>query len=174
FPLMRVGDDTLVLRDYHADNLMWLPQRDGIARVGLLDFQDGVLGPPAYDLVSLLQDCRRVVPQSLEMTLLDEYITHSPGLERDDFTRAYALLGVQRNIKIIGIFTRLWKRDGKPFYPSLIPRVWELVERGLNWPGLEEIAPLSALRDWLHAQAEPALRQQMLPGLPSARRGERA
>ena len=126
----------LVLRDYHADNLMWLAARQGTARVGLLDFQDAVIGHPAYDLVSLLQDARRDVPETLEDAMIGRFLGHQreAGKEIDDqaFRRAYALLGVQRNAKIIGIFTRLWKRDGKPGYLAMIPRVWGLLERSLQ------------------------------------------
>ncbi len=134
-PLFAVPQ-VLVLRDYHADNLMWLAARQGTARVGLLDFQDAVIGHPAYDLVSLLQDARRDVPQTLEDAMIGRFLGHQreAGKEVDDqaFRRAYALLGVQRNAKIIGIFTRLWKRDGKPGYLAMIPRVWGLLERSLR------------------------------------------
>lgn len=148
----------LVLRDFHAENLIWLPQRSGPARLGLLDFQDAVAGHPAYDLVSLLEDARRDVDPSLAETMLQRYIA---GSDVDDraFRRAYAVLGAQRNIRIIGIFTRLWKRDGKPHYQSFMPRMWGLLERDLAHPALAN------LRGWIDAMVPPELRRQPLPGL---------
>lgn len=138
----------LVLRDYHADNLMWLPARQGMARVGLLDFQDAVIGHPAYDLVSLLQDARRDVPAALEAAMIERFLEArrdaGNAIDADAFRRAYALLGVQRNAKILGIFTRLWKRDGKVSYLDLMPRVWGLLERSLQH---EDMAALSAFFD---------------------------
>ncbi len=126
--------NALVLRDYHADNLLWLPERAGPARVGLLDFQDGLRGHAAYDLVSLLEDARRDVPRVLADAMLTRYINGAQmraGFDEDAFRFAYALLGLQRNTKILGIFTRLWKRDGKPQYPSYMPRLWRYVEADL-------------------------------------------
>lgn len=116
-----------VLRDYHSENLMLLA--DG--GLGLLDFQDALAGHPAYDLVSLLQDARRDVAPELEAAMLDLY----GPVDRD----AYALLGAQRNAKILGIFTRLWKRDGKPRYLSYQPRVWHYLERDLAQPALAPV-----------------------------------
>ncbi|MEN3953331.1 phosphotransferase [Iodidimonas sp. SYSU 1G8] len=139
FPLVRGGPDTLVLLDYHADNLMALPGRDGTAGIGLLDFQDGRVGPAAYDLVSLLQDCRRCVSAALEEAMLERYLAARPDVDREAFMTAYWVLGAQRNTKIIGIFTRLWKRDGKPRYPTMIPNLWTLLERGLEHPELEDL-----------------------------------
>ncbi len=147
-PLLFAERQVLVLRDYHADNLMWLAARQGTARVGLLDFQDAVIGHPAYDLVSLLQDARRDVPEDLEAAMIDRYLESlseaGQELDEDAFRRAYALLGVQRNAKIIGIFTRLWRRDGKPSYLAMIPRVWGLLERSLCH---EDLAGLRAFFD---------------------------
>ncbi len=116
-----------VLRDYHAENIMLL--EDG--SLGLLDFQDALAGHPAYDLVSLLQDARRDVPPALETAMLRRY---GPI---DD--AAYAILGAQRNTKILGIFTRLWKRDGKPRYLAYQPRVWRYLERDLAHPALAQV-----------------------------------
>lgn len=131
----------LVLRDYHADNLMWLPDRAGLAKVGLLDFQDAVIGQAAYDLVSLLQDARRDVPPALEADMIARYgAAQDAAFDREEFRRSYDLLGAQRNTKIIGIFTRLWVRDRKPDYLKLIPRVWGLLERNLANPALAELA----------------------------------
>jgi len=126
-----------VLRDYHAENIM-LIDRPEARGLGLLDFQDALAGHPAYDLVSLLQDARRDVPPALEAAMLDHYrsIAHPPA----DFDAAYAVLGAQRNAKIIGIFTRLWKRDGKPRYLSFLPRMWDLLERDLAHPALAPVA----------------------------------
>ncbi|MDB5688775.1 MAG: aminoglycoside phosphotransferase [Sphingomonas bacterium] len=120
-----------VLRDYHAENVMLL----GDGRLGLLDFQDALAGHPAYDLVSLLQDARRDVSPEIEAAMLDRYAAAAP-LDR----AAYALLGAQRNAKILGIFTRLWKRDGKPRYLAYQPRVWRYLERDLAHPALAPVA----------------------------------
>ena len=126
-----------VLRDYHAENIM-LIDRPEARGLGLLDFQDALAGHPAYDLVSLLQDARRDVPPATEAAMLDHYraIAHPPA----DFDAAYAVLGAQRNAKIIGIFTRLWKRDGKPRYLSFLPRMWDLLERDLTHPAVAPVA----------------------------------
>jgi aminoglycoside/choline kinase family phosphotransferase len=131
-----------VLRDYHAENIMLVdtPAAHGL---GLLDFQDALAGHPAYDLVSLLQDARRDVPPETEAAMLAHYkaIASPPA----DFDAAYAVLGAQRNAKIIGIFTRLWQRDGKPRYLSFLPRMWGLLERDLAHPALAPVA------DWFAA-----------------------
>ncbi len=148
----------LVLRDFHAENLIWLPQRAGPARLGLLDFQDAVAGHPAYDLVSLLEDARRDVDPDLAEAMLQRYIAGS-GADDSAFRRAYAILGAQRNIRIIGIFTRLWKRDGKPHYQAFMPRMWGLLERDLAHPALAD------LRGWINAMVPQELRRQPLPGL---------
>ena len=124
-----------VLRDYHAENLMLVgPER----RLGLLDFQDALAGHPAYDLVSLLQDARRDVDPNLEELMLNRYRGATGAGE--DFMDAYHVLGAQRNAKIIGIFTRLWRRDDKPRYAGLCPRVWAYLERDLSLPVLEPVA----------------------------------
>jgi N-acetylmuramate 1-kinase len=119
-----------VLRDYHAENIMLLD--DG--EQGIIDFQDALVGHPAYDLVSLLQDARRDVSTELEAAMLEYYTQATQA--KGDFGLHYALLGAQRNTKIIGIFTRLWKRDGKERYLGFLPRMWGLLERDLNHPGL--------------------------------------
>ena len=138
--------DTLVLRDYHVDNLMVVAGREGLAACGLLDFQDAVIGPVSYDLVSLLEDARRDVPISLAHAMVERYLAAFPGLDRAAFAASYAVLGAQRGAKIIGIFTRLLARDGKAQYRAHIPRVWRLLEGGLAHPAL---APLQA---WLDAE----------------------
>ena len=129
-----------VLRDYHSPNLLWLPEREGIARVGVIDFQDAMRGPAAYDLVSLLQDARVDVAPELEAQLFDRYCAgiaaRGTGFDRDAFAFAYAALGAQRNTKIVGIFARLAKRDGKPGYLRHIPRLWRYLERDLAHPRL--------------------------------------
>ena len=124
-----------VLRDYHAENLMIV----GAERaMGLLDFQDALAGHPAYDLVSLLQDARREVDPGIEQAMIAHYRTATGAGE--DFMAAYHVLGAQRNAKILGIFTRLWRRDGKPRYAALCPRVWAYLERDLSQPVLAPVA----------------------------------
>ena len=142
-PLADATPTSLVLRDYHVDNLMWLEERAGTARCGLLDFQDAVMGPVVYDLVSLVEDARRDLAPGLAEAMFARYLAAFPGLDRDAFHAAAAMLAAQRNCKIIGIFTRLSERDGKPVYLEHIPRVWRLLEGDLAHPAL---APL---RDWL-------------------------
>jgi hypothetical protein len=144
---------TLVLRDFHVDNLMLLPDRAAERACGLLDFQDAVLGPPAYDLVSLLEDARRDVPDSLRRAMTERYLVAFPALNRADFERSAAILATQRNCKILGIFTRLWKRDGKPGYLGHIPRLWRLVEHDLRHPALADIA------GWLDRRLPPSARR---------------
>ena len=159
FPLARVEPEVMVLRDYHADNLMRLPGRRGLARVGLLDFQDAVRGPAAYDLVSLLEDARRDVPPELAERMIRRYLG-ATGADEQALRTAYAVLGAQRNAKIVGIFTRLWKRDGKAAYLDLIPRVWGLLERDVEHPAL---APVKA---WLERHIPREWRRRPLPGAP--------
>ncbi len=125
-----------VLRDYHAENIMLLGT---LEKQGLLDFQDALAGHAAYDLVSLLQDARRDVSPELEALMFRHYVK-ATGANEAEFLADYARLGAQRNAKIVGIFVRLWKRDGKPRYLDLIPRVWELLERDLSHPALEPVA----------------------------------
>ncbi len=129
----------LVLRDYHADNLMWLADRPGVRALGLLDFQDARVGQRAYDLVSLLQDARRDVPRELETAMIARFVAATrPDPAR--FAASYAVLGAQRQTKILGIFARLWKRDSKPAYLKLMPRVWAHLERDLAHPALLPVA----------------------------------
>ncbi len=136
---------TWALRDYHSPNLIWLPDREGVQRVGLLDFQDCVLGHPAYDLVSLLQDARVTVSDDLELRLLSHYArlrrSDAPDFNMMDFARAYAALGAQRATKILGIFARLDRRDGKPQYLAHLPRVERYLAKDLAHP---DLAPLRA------------------------------
>lgn len=143
---------TLVLRDYHVDNLIWLPRRDGAAGCGLLDFQDARIGPVTYDLVSLFEDARRDVPPALTGRLLSRYLDAFPELDRDAFAASYAIMGAQRSAKILGIFTRLDRRDGKPHYLTHIPRVWRWLEGDLAHPALGPV------RDWFDSALPPRLR----------------
>jgi aminoglycoside/choline kinase family phosphotransferase len=145
FDVALEGRAVTVLRDYHAENLM-LTERG----FGLLDFQDALAGHPAYDLVSLLQDARRDVPEAIEAAMLTRYRMATGADAR--FDAAYRVLGAQRNAKIIGIFTRLWKRDGKLRYTTLCPRVWGYLERDLAHP---DLAPVKA---WFDSHISPALR----------------
>lgn len=136
------GDlDVLIQRDYHAENLLWLPDRAGTARVGLLDFQDALRGHAAYDLVSLLQDARRDVPADIAAEMVDRYVAGT-GRDRAAFDASYHVLGAQRNLRILGVFARLCLRDDKPHYVDLIPRVWDHLMHDLDHPALSEIAPL--------------------------------
>ncbi len=144
FPLARRVPPTLVLRDYHVDNLMVLEGRPGIAGCGLLDFQDAVIGPRSYDLVSLLEDARRDIPVGLIAAMLARYLAAFPETDPAAFQASYAILGAQRSAKIIGIFTRLCRRDGKDLYLRHIPRVWRLMEGDLTAP---ELAPVKAWFD---------------------------
>ncbi len=133
--------DVLIQRDYHAENLLWLPQRDGVARVGLLDFQDAMCGHRAYDLVSLLQDARRDVPAEIETAMIARYVA-ATAQDRAEFDAAYHLLGAQRNLRILGVFARLCLRDGKAHYVDLIPRVWGYLQTDLAHPALAKIASI--------------------------------
>ncbi len=133
------GRVALALRDFHSENLIWLPERAGPARLGLLDFQDAVAAHPAYDLVSLLQDARRDVPVAIERAMTAHY-TSSRGLDHDRFAAIYALLGAQRALRIVGVFARLSRRDGKTHYLPLLPRVWATLVRNLANPALAELA----------------------------------
>jgi aminoglycoside/choline kinase family phosphotransferase len=147
--LARQSPGVTVLRDYHAENVMLLHGGDQ----GLIDFQDALVGHRAYDLVSMLQDARRDVSPELERRMLDRYLAQvdaGPEFEAD-----YARLGAQRNAKIVGVFTRLWKRDGKPAYLSLIPRVWAQLERDLAHPALGPVAA------WFDANIPRALRDEL-------------
>jgi N-acetylmuramate 1-kinase len=156
-PLVFSSLQTLVLRDFHIDNLMLLPDRQGVGRCGLLDFQDAVLGPPGYDVVSLLEDARRDVPEELRRAMTRRYLAAFPALDCAAFARVAAILAVQRNCKILGIFTRLWKRDGKTGYLVHIPRLWRLLEADLRDPALGDIAR------WLDRHLPPAARRAPQP-----------
>ena len=134
------GTRTWALRDYHSPNLIWLPEREALERVGIIDFQDCVIGHPAYDLVSLLQDARVTVTDELELKLLSHYArlrrSAQPDFDMAGFARAYAVLGAQRATKILGIFARLDRRDGKPQYLAHLPRVERYLAKDLAHPDL--------------------------------------
>ena len=137
------GPKTWTLRDYHSPNLLWLPGRAGLARVGIIDFQDCVIGHPAYDVASLLQDARVTVPADVEVRLLTHYAkarrAADPTFDMAGFAKAYAILGAQRATKILGIFARLDKRDHKPQYLVHIPRVRTYLRKNLAHPALAEL-----------------------------------
>jgi N-acetylmuramate 1-kinase len=143
-PKRHSAPDTLVLFDYHVDNLMLLPGRPGVSACGLLDFQDAVIGPRPFDLVSLLQDVRRDVAADLVRELRNRYLAAFPDLPPDAFDTSYAVIGAQRNTRILGTFTRLLLRDGKSFYLGFMPRAWRHLEGDLAHPAL---APVRAWFD---------------------------
>jgi N-acetylmuramate 1-kinase len=134
---------TWVLRDFHSPNLIWLGERSGIERVGIIDFQDAVLGPPAYDVVSLLQDARIDVPEAIELALLTRYIKTrrdaDAGFDPAKFAATYALMSAQRNTRLLGTFARLNRRDGKPQYLRHQPRIWTYLSRSLAHPALAQV-----------------------------------
>jgi hypothetical protein len=152
WPALFTHPPVLVLRDYHADNLMLL-DRPGLKQLGLLDYQDALAGHPAYDLASLLQDIRRVVSPALEEAMIARYIAARPGIDEAAFRTAYAILAAQRNIKILGVFTRLYVRDGKPAYPRFHPRLWELVNANLQHPAL------AGVKAWFDAHVPASARR---------------
>jgi aminoglycoside/choline kinase family phosphotransferase len=141
-----------VLRDYHAENVMLVEGREGVAHFGLLDFQDALAGHPAYDLASVLEDARRDVQPEIERAMIDRYVAATGSGEA--FERAYWALAAQRNTRILGVFTRLWKRDGKPGYRRFQPRMWGLLERDLAQPHLGPV------RDWFDANIAPEHRRE--------------
>jgi hypothetical protein len=140
------GAETLALRDYHSPNLLWLPERQGAARVGIIDHQDAVRAHAAYDVVSLAQDARIDIGEAREAAIVDAYGAAMParlGIDRDEFARAYAVFGAQRATRLVGLFTRLPHRDGKPDYLAHLPRVADYLARNLRHPAL------AVYRDWL-------------------------
>ena len=155
--LAQATPPTLVLRDFHVDNLMRLDGHDGLAACGLLDFQDAVAGAAAYDLMSLLEDARRDVDPALKAEMLARYRAAMPSGEDpawwSAFERSFAVLAAQRHAKVIGIFTRLYRRDDKPAYLVHIPRVWRLLEGALEH---EALAPVAR---WFDRQLPPSQRR---------------
>lgn len=159
------AETVLILRDFHAQNLMLLHDREGIKRVGILDFQDAMLGHPAYDPVSILQDARRDVSAETEEVILTYLLDHIDA-DNGSFRAAYAVLGLQRNLRILGLFARLCLCDGKAHYVDFIPRVWRYVQRNLTHPDLEQVAlhlnttmppPTPALLEHMKSQCPPRL-----------------
>jgi aminoglycoside/choline kinase family phosphotransferase len=136
-------EPVFVHRDYHAQNLLWLPERSGAARVGLIDFQDAVAGTKAYDLISLVEDARRDVDPAIADATTTHYIesmeAQGTPVNREDFARQMAVMAAQRNAKIVGIFARLHRRDGKDRYLALLPRVWGHLNRDLEHPALNRL-----------------------------------
>jgi aminoglycoside/choline kinase family phosphotransferase len=152
-PAWRGVPDSLILYDFHVDNLMRLAERRGAAACGLLDFQDALVGPAGFDLMSLLQDVRRDVPDALAEAMIARYLAALPALDAAAFRASYAVGGAQRNIRILGTFVRLWKRDGKPGYLRWLPRTWAVVDANLAHPAL------GPLKGWFDAHFPPARRR---------------
>jgi hypothetical protein len=144
---------TWVLRDFHSPNMIWLGDREGIKRIGIIDFQDAVLGPPSYDVVSLLQDARIDIPETLELSLFSRYIKArreaDSGFDPAGFAANYAIMSAQRNTRLLGTFARLNRRDGKPQYLRHQPRIWSYLTRSLAHP------ELAAIRAWYEANVPP-------------------
>ncbi len=144
FSLLEPLPQSLILKDFHVDNLMWLENQEGIKKCGLLDFQDALVGPTPYDLVSLLQDVRRDVSPSLEEDMINRYLKAFPNIDPFQFRTGYAILGAQRNTRILGTFTRLYFNMGKKRYLEFLPRTWDLVKKDL-----EHVA-LKPVKEWFH------------------------
>ena len=142
----------LALRDFHAANLMWLPARQGLGRVGLLDFQDAVAAPIPYDLVSLLQDIRHDVPENLQAAMITRFLATFPDLDAAAFRTSYAILGAHRHLRIAGVFSRLARRDGNRGYLDYLPRVWRHIATDLRHPVLAPVA------EWLARHVPPEQR----------------
>jgi aminoglycoside/choline kinase family phosphotransferase len=144
---------TWAIRDFHSPNIIWLGDRSGILRVGIIDFQDAVMGPAAYDVVSLLQDARIDIPEAVELTLLTRYIKARRAADANfdpaGFAELYAIMSAQRNTRLLGTFARLNRRDGKPQYRRHQPRIWTYLNRSLAHPAL------SGVREWYAANVPP-------------------
>ncbi|MEC9342691.1 MAG: phosphotransferase, partial [Pseudomonadota bacterium] len=153
--LLADSPPTLVLRDYHSPNIIWRPNRPFPANLGLIDFQDAVLGPAAYDLASLAQDARVDIAPAMEHGLVDRYLSERRQTEKsfdtETFLRDYAIMAAQRATKVLGIFVRLDRRDGKPGYLRHLPRLRDYLDRSLAHPAL------SAYRDWCRSMPDLAL-----------------
>ncbi|WP_339614274.1 phosphotransferase [uncultured Parvibaculum sp.] len=149
WPLMQAGPRALCLRDFHSPNILWLSGQKGLKRVGLIDFQDAFLGSRAYDVVSLLQDARKTVPAEREEVMLDFYVACAkdtlPGFDEEAFRAAYAVFGAERGLRLIGLWPRLLKRDGKPHYMAHMPRTKSYLRRNLAHPALGD------LKRWIDA-----------------------
>jgi aminoglycoside/choline kinase family phosphotransferase len=142
FDLLERAERTLMLRDFHSPNLIWRGERRGHDRIGVLDFQDALIGPSAYDVASLAMDARVTVPPAIERTIVEAYVAarrEQDGFDEERFAEAYAIMATQRNSKILGIFVRLNERDGKPAYLKHLPRIRNYLERALAHPALAEL-----------------------------------
>ncbi len=157
-PLRRRIPESIALFDFHVDNLMLLRGRPGMRACGLLDFQDAVCAPIAFDLVSLLADVRRDIAPDLVAAMIARYLAANPQLDRGAFLAAYRILGVQRNSRIVGTFARLLKRDGKPRYQAFMPRVWRLIAADLDDPALAPVA------EWYRRFLPPEHRRSLIAG----------
>ena len=156
-PLRQIAEHNAVVfahRDFHAENLIWLPEREGLARVGLLDFQDAVTAHPAWDLLHLLQDARRDVPPELEAAMLDRYLAARPALDREIFLKDYRALAALNAVRILGpIFARQVVFFGRPKYIAFMPRTWRYLERDLAHP---DLAGLKGWFDrWIPQETRP-------------------
>lgn len=145
---------SLVLLDYHADNLMITPTGE----CGVLDYQDACVGPATYDLISLLEDERRDVSESVRQELIEDYFTGRPDIDTPEMRETLALVAMQRHTRVIGIFMRLYQRDGKSKYLNMIPFVWELVERHLNEP------MFTPYREWIETHIPAHVRHTVFQG----------
>ena len=155
---LRAGPTCFVHRDFFAGNLIWLPQREGMRKVGVIDFQSAAIGYPAYDLASLLQDARRDIPSAIAERSIDRYLAARPELEPGPFRAAYAACAAQRHLRVAGQWVRLALRDGRPGYLAHGPRTWRLLEAAVRQPAA---APLAAALDrWI-----PPARRGNPPGL---------
>jgi len=163
---VRCASSVFVHRDFHAQNLMWLPDRKGEARVGMIDFQDAVAGSRSYDLISLIEDARRDVPPDLACDMTERYLdaiqARGAGVDRETHRAEMAVMAAQRNTKIAGIFARLFKRDGKPRYLDYLPRVWRYLERDLEHPSLAK------LKSWYDITIPKEVRTQLPPSEAAA------
>ena len=153
FANLPAASQTLLLRDYHKDNLMWLPRRSGVRACGMLDFQDAQSGHPAYDLVSLIDDARRDVTPAVQKAAVARYLAEAGVADRAGFTTAFHIVGAQRHARIIGVFVRLFRRDGRPHYLPWLPRVWRQFETALTHEAL------TPLRQWVDRHVPPPLRR---------------
>jgi aminoglycoside/choline kinase family phosphotransferase len=142
-PLTRLFDDNLVLRDYHSENIFFLPEKDGLQRVGIIDFQDALVGSPIYDVVSLLEDARCDIGRPLADKMVDYYVKNNSSITRKDFLSSYAILGVQRNLKIMGIFTRRYVQYGDRRHMKYLSTVWSYIQNAVKHP------LLLPLKKWL-------------------------
>ncbi|MEQ9445686.1 MAG: phosphotransferase [Rhodospirillaceae bacterium] len=144
--------ESLILFDYHVDNLLLLPNRPGVKACGLLDFQDAVIGPVTYDLMSLLEDARRDIDPGLVADMKSRYCAAFPEITQDDFETSWAVMAAQRHVRVIGTFARLKLRDGKPHYLEHMPRLWRYIDRCLQHP------VLAPLKQWLDTHVPSQLR----------------